>query len=207
MMLGAGAVRPRRIPSIRPFREAPMIPRPDASEHMPYYGKYVDLVPDGDLIQMLRAHLDETLALVRGLPEERGGHRYADGKWSIREVLGHVIDTERIFAYRALRIARGDATPMEGFDENAYAAASEADSRTLADLAEELEHVRLGNIAFLRGLSHDALARTGTANGAAVTVRALAWILAGHELHHRGLLHERYLSGEAAPSAAVAAVG
>lgn len=201
-MLRAGTVRPRRIPSIRPIREAPMIPRPDASEHLPYFGKYVELVPDGDLIQMLRTHLDETLALVRGVPEERGGHRYAEGKWSIREVLGHVIDTERVFAYRALRIARGDATPLEGFDENAYAAASEADSRTLADLAEELEHVRLGSIAFLRGLSHEALARRGTASGAEVTVRALAWILAGHELHHRGLLQERYLSGASSPAAA-----
>ena len=179
-----------------------MIPRPDASEHLPYYGKYVELVPDGDLIQMLRIQLDETLALVRGLHEERGGHRYAAGKWSIREVLGHVIDTERIFAYRALRIARGDATPMEGFDENANAAASEADTRTLADLAGGLEHVRLGNVAFLRGLSYEALARRGTANGAEVTVRALALILAGHELHHSGLLHERYLSGAPAPAAA-----
>lgn len=178
-----------------------MIPRPDASEHLPYYGKYVALVPDGDLIAMLRAQLDETLALVRGLPEAQGGHRYAPGKWSIREVLGHVIDTERVFAYRALRIARGDATPMEGFDENAYAAASDADGRTLADLAEELQHVRLGNIAFFRALSGEALARRGTANGAEVTVRALAWILAGHELHHRGLLHERYLADAPAASA------
>lgn len=178
-----------------------MIPRPDASEHLPYYAKYVNLVPDGDLLAMLRAQLDETLALVRGLPEAQGGHRYAPGKWSIREVLGHVIDTERIFAYRALRIARGDATPMEGFDENAYAAASDADVRTLADLADELEHVRLGNIAFFRGLTDEAVARRGTANGAEVTVRALAWILAGHELHHRGLLRERYLAGESAAAA------
>ena len=178
-----------------------MIPRPDASEHLPYYAKYVDLVPDGDLVQTLRAQLDETLALVRGLPEEQGGHRYAPGKWSIREVLGHVIDAERIFAYRALRIARGDQTPMEGFDENAYAAASGADARTLADLADELEHVRLGNIVFFRSLSDDVLARRGTANGAEVSVRALAWILAGHELHHRALLRERYLAGEAAAAA------
>jgi hypothetical protein len=175
-----------------------MIPRPDASEHQPYYRKYVDLVPDGDLVQTLRAQLDETLALVGGVPEGRGGHRYAPGKWSIREVLGHVIDTERVFAYRALRIARGDATPMEGFDENAYAAASDADARTLADLAEELRHVRLGNVAFFRALGDEALARRGTANGAEVTVRALAWILAGHELHHRALLRERYLADERA---------
>lgn len=178
-----------------------MIPRPHASEHLEYYSKYVDRVPDGDLLQMLHAQLDETLALVRGLPEEQGGHRYAPGKWSIREVLGHVIDTERVFAYRALRIARGDATPMEGFDENAYADTSDADARTLADLADELEHLRLGNIVFFRGLRDEALTRRGTANGAEVTVRALAWILAGHELHHRGLLRERYLDGEPAAAA------
>ena len=175
-----------------------MIPRPDEFEHLPYYRKYVDLVPDGDLVQMLRTQLDETLSMVRGLREEQGGHRYAPSKWSVREVLGHVIDTERVFAYRALRIARGDATPMEGFDENAYAAASAADTRTLADLADELEHVRLGNVAFFRALKDEALGRRGTANGAEVTVRALAWILAGHELHHRGLLRERYLAPAAA---------
>jgi len=176
-----------------------MIPRPDPSEHLPYYSRYVDLVPDGDLVQTLRAQLEETLSLVRGLSEAQGGHRYAPGKWSIREVLGHVIDTERIFVYRALRIARGDQTPMEGFDENAYAAASDADTRTLAELADELEHLRLASIAFFRALAGEVLARRGTANGAEVSVRAVAWILAGHELHHRGLLRERYLE---APSPA-----
>ena len=170
-----------------------MIPRPDASEYLQYYGKYVDRVPDGDLLQTLRAQLDETLALVRGLPEEQGGHRYAPGKWSIREVVGHVIDAERIFAYRALRIARGDTTPLPGFDENAYAAASEADARTLAGLADELEHVRLSNIAMLRGLSDEALARRGTASDAPVSARALAWIIAGHVIHHSNVLSERYL--------------
>lgn len=172
-----------------------MIPRPDASEHLPYYARYVDRVPEGDLLQTLRAQLQETLALVRGLPEERGGHRYAPGKWSIRQVLSHVIDTERIFAYRALRIARGDATPLASFDENAYAAASNADARTLADLAEELEHVRLGNLAMFRALDGEALARRGAASGGEVSVRALAWILAGHERHHVALLRERYLAG------------
>jgi uncharacterized damage-inducible protein DinB len=179
-----------------------MIPRPDASEHLPYYGKYVERVPDGDLLQTLRTQLDETLALVRGLPEERGGHRYAPGKWSIREVLSHVIDAERIFAYRALRIARGDATPLASFDENAYAAESNAAARTLADLAEELAHVRLGNLALFRGLDDEALARRGTASGGEVSVRALAWIIAGHERHHVALLRERYLA-EAPAAAAV----
>lgn len=178
-----------------------MIPRPDASEYLPYYGKYIDRVPDGDLVKTLRAQLDETLALVRGLDDEQGGHRYAPGKWSIREVLQHVIDAERIFAYRALRIARGDATPLASFDENAYAEASNADARTLADLSDELEHVRLSTLALLRPLDGEALARRGTASGAEVSVRALAWIIAGHELHHVSVLRERYLSDAGAAAA------
>lgn len=171
-----------------------MIPRPDASEHLPYYARYIDRVPDGDLLQTLRTQLDDTLSLVRGLDESRGGHRYAPGKWTIREVLAHVIDAERIFAYRALRIARGDATPLSSFDENAYAENAGAESRTLADLADELEHVRLGNLAMFRALSDEALARMGTASGGPVSVRALAWIIAGHEMHHVALLRERYLA-------------
>lgn len=175
-----------------------MIPRPDASEYLAYYGTYIDKVPDGDLLQTLGAQLDETLALVRGLDESAGGHRYAPGKWSVRDVLAHVIDAERIFAYRALRIARGDRTPLASFDENAYAQAANADARTLADLAQELEHVRRGNLLFLASLDHEALARRGTASDAEVSVRALAWIIAGHERHHAALLRERYLPGLAA---------
>jgi uncharacterized damage-inducible protein DinB len=178
-----------------------MIPRPDASEHLPYYGKYVDRVPDGDLLRTLRDQLDETLALVRGVDESQGGHRYAPGKWSIRDVLSHVIDAERIFAYRALRIARGDQTPLESFDENAYAEAADADARTLADLAEELEHVRRANLSLFASLGDEALARRGTASGGVVSVRALAWIIAGHERHHVALLRERYLPGLGAAAA------
>lgn len=185
-------------PSTHPRPRPPMIPRPDASEYLAYYGKYIEKVPDGDLLQTLREQLDETLALVRGLPEEQGGHAYAPGKWSIRGVIQHVIDAERIFAYRALRISRGDRTPLASFDENAYAHIANADARTLADLADELEHVRLGNLALFRGLSDEALARRGTASDAEVSVRALAWIIAGHERHHVGLLRERYLPGLAA---------
>lgn len=178
-----------------------MISRPDASEHLPYYSKYVDRVPDGDLLQTLRDQLDETLALVRGLDESQGGHAYAPGKWTIRGVLQHVIDAERIFAYRALRIARGDQTPLESFDENAYAQTAGADARTLADLAEELEHVRRANLSLFTSLSDEALARRGTASGGVVSVRALAWIIAGHERHHVALLRERYLAGAAAATA------
>lgn len=169
-----------------------MIPRPAPSEHAPFYARYVDGVPDGDLLSILEAQLNQVLAFVRGLPESRGGHRYAPGKWSIREVLGHMMDTERIFAYRALRIARGDATPLAGFEENAYVAAASFDARTLADLAEEYEAVRRSTLHLFRHLDREALARAGTANNAAVTVRALAWIIAGHERHHLGLLRGAY---------------
>jgi uncharacterized damage-inducible protein DinB len=177
-----------------------MIPKPDASEFLAYYGKYIDQVQGDDALQALQTQLPETLTLVRGLAEGQGGHRYAPGKWSIRQVLAHVIDAERIFAYRALRISRGDPTPLASFDENAYAENAGADARTLADLADELEHLRLANVALLRALDDETLARRGTASDAEVSVRALAWIIAGHELHHRTLLRERYLAD--APAAA-----
>lgn len=172
-----------------------MIPRPDPSEHLPYYARYVDLVPDGDLLETLRAQLGEMLELVRGLDEAQGGHRYAPEKWSIRQVLGHVIDCERVFCYRALRIARGDRTPLAGFDEDAFVAGADFDARTLVDLARELEHVRLATLDLFRPLNQEELARRGIANDAEISVRALAWIAAGHERHHVKLLRERYLPG------------
>ena len=172
-----------------------MIPRPAASEYAPFYARYVDGVPDGDLPSILQAQLNQVLSFARGLSEERGGHRYAPGKWSIREVLGHMVDVERIFAYRALRIARGDATPLAGFEENAYVQAGRFDARTLADLAEEYEAVRRATLHLFRHLDDEALARSGTANGADVSVRALAWIIAGHERHHLGMLRGAYSEG------------
>ncbi|HEX8394531.1 MAG TPA: DinB family protein [Longimicrobium sp.] len=171
-----------------------MIPKPDASEFLEYYGKYVARVPGGDAMQVLQNQMDEVAALVRELPEERGGHRYAPDKWSIREVLGHIMDAERIFAYRALRIARGDATPLASFDENAYVPAGRFDQRTLADLMEEYQAVRRATILLFRPMDDEALGRMGVASGAGVSVRALAWIIAGHEAHHVHLLRERYLA-------------
>ena len=172
-----------------------MIARPDASEHAPYYARYVDGVPDGDLLSILEAQLNQVLSFARGLPEARGGHRYAEGKWSIREVLGHLVDCERIFAYRALRIARGDTTPLAGFDENPYVQAGRFDARTLADLADEYEAVRRATLHLFRHLDDVAVNRRGTANGTEVSVRALAWIIAGHERHHLGMLRGVYSEG------------
>jgi uncharacterized damage-inducible protein DinB len=167
--------------------------RPDKSEYLPYYEKYVALVPAGDIIETLRRQSGDTLALLGSLDEARAGYAYEPGKWSIKGVVGHVIDTERIFAYRALRFARGDQTPLPGYDQDEYGRAANFDARTLADLTDEFQSVRAATVALLRGLDGEAWQRRGTANNAEVTVRALAHIIAGHELHHMQVLRERYL--------------
>lgn len=167
--------------------------RPAATEFSPYYSKYIDQVPDGDLLATLTTQHEDTAGLVRGIPEDRADHRYAPGKWSIREVLGHLADTERIFAYRALRVARGDATPLPGFDENAYVANANFAVRSLASLVDELRVIRQATLALYRPLADEELLREGSANGAPITPRALAWIIAGHERHHLAILRERYL--------------
>jgi hypothetical protein len=171
---------------------AAAIPRPAAAEYDPYYGRYIDKVPEGDLLRTLEAQARETQALLAGLSDAKALHRYAPGKWSIKEVIGHVADTERVYSYRALRFARADATALPGFDENAWVPAGNFDARPVADLAAELDAVRRATLALFRGLDAAALARRGTANDAAVSVRAIAWIIAGHERHHVALLHERY---------------
>jgi uncharacterized damage-inducible protein DinB len=170
------------------------IARPGTDEYAPYYGTYIGKVPDGDLRSMLSSQLAETLALIQSIPESRGGHRYAPDKWSIKEVLGHLADSERIFSYRALRIARGDATPLPGFEQDDYVPAGGFDGRTLRDLADELAAVRQATIHLFAHLDQTALERRGTASGKPVSVRALAYIIAGHELHHLGILKTRYLS-------------
>ncbi|HYO63819.1 MAG TPA: DinB family protein [Pyrinomonadaceae bacterium] len=168
--------------------------RPEETEYLAYYGRYVALVPEGDILGTLRAQLEDTVALLRGVPESQETFRYADGKWSVRELVGHMIDTERIFAYRALRFARNDQTPLPGYDENEYVSNSSYDSYALADLAAELRSVREATMFLFKHMDAAAWRRTGSANGAEVSVRALAYIIAGHELHHRGILRDRYLS-------------
>ena len=170
-----------------------MIPRPAKDEYSPYYAGYIARVPDGDLCATLAAQLTDTRALVHTIPEARGIHRYAPGKWSIKEVLGHVIDTERIMSYRALRFARADETPLPGFEQNDYVPAGGFDQRMLQDLGEELAAVRLATIHQLRHLDPAALTRRGTASGKQFSVRALAYIIAGHERHHVEILKTKYL--------------
>jgi hypothetical protein len=168
--------------------------RPDPSEYGAYYGRYISLVPDGPIVERLRDQIAETLALLRSLPEARGDHRYAPGKWSIKEMVGHIADSERVFSYRALRIGRGDETPLPGFEQNDYVNAGGFGARTLRHLVDELETVRRGTVLLLEGFDDAAMVRRGTASGFPVSVRALAYILAGHELHHRNVLKERYLT-------------
>jgi hypothetical protein len=169
------------------------MPRPAVGEYLPYYDRYITRVPDGDVVQILSGQVGDTLALLRSIEAERSLHRYAPGKWSMRDLVQHMIDTERVMTYRAMTIARGDATPLPGFEENDWARVADADRRDWLDLADELEAVRAATIAFFRGLDDEATARRGSANGAAVTVRALAFIIAGHERHHVSILRERYL--------------
>jgi uncharacterized damage-inducible protein DinB len=173
---------------------AALIPRPDATEYAPFYGNYIGKVPDGDLLKILEQQRREMQALLARIPEAKALHRYAPGKWSIKEVVGHIMDAERVFCYRALRFARADTKPLQGFDENAWVPAGKFDARSLADLAAELDAVRGSTIALFRGCDADALARRGSANNQEISVRALAYIVAGHERHHMAILRERYLA-------------
>lgn len=168
-------------------------PRPDKSEYPAYCEGYIARVPDGDIVGTLGKQLDETLALIKSIPESRGDWRYAEGKWSIKEVVGHVIDGERVFAYRALRFARGDATPLSGFEQDDYVLGGAFDKRSLSDLANEYEHVRRATLSLLSNLDAEAWSRRGAANNNEVTVSALAFIIAGHERHHVEILRTRYL--------------
>ncbi len=169
-----------------------IVGRPKAEEHDPYFGRYVSLVQDPDILSTLQKQWGETMALLRGLSEEDGDFRYAPGKWSAKEVVGHVNDTERIFAYRALRMARADKTPLAGFEQDDYVRTGGFEKRRLADLVEEFDAIRKTTMFLFRGLEPDAWTRAGIANNGALTVRALAYLIAGHELHHRRIFQEKY---------------
>jgi hypothetical protein len=167
--------------------------RPAKSEFLPYYERYISLVPDGDVLSTLTAQMSETQALLRGLPASVAAYRYAPDKWCVNQLVGHVIDSERLFANRALRFARNDATPVPGFEQDDYVRNSTFDAYPLSELADELETVRQSTLFLFRHLGEEAWTRRGIANNAEVSVRALAYIIAGHELHHREILRSRYL--------------
>jgi uncharacterized damage-inducible protein DinB len=171
----------------------PNLPRPAAGDAAPYYFTYIDQVPEGDVFAVLAGGVAETRRLLAGLPPEREHHRYAPGKWTIREVLGHVIDAERVFCYRAFHFARGQAAPLPSMEQDEFVATAGADRRPVAELLDELDLLRRSHLALFRGLDADAWERTGTASGVTFRVRAIPFMVAGHEIHHRRGLAERYL--------------
>lgn len=167
--------------------------RPASNEHAAYYGKYIGLVPDGEIVATLDSQIRDTLALLSPVSESAGDYRYAPGKWTLKEVLGHVIDAERVFSFRALWFARGDENPLPGFEQDDYVRAADSGERTLKGLIEELEAVRRSTVLLFRSFPEPAWSRRGIASHNEVSVRALAWIIAGHELHHRRGIREDYL--------------
>jgi len=159
-----------------------------------YYFTYIDLVePDEDVLTALEQEIVKTRALLGGLPEEAGDIRYAEGKWSIRESLGHVIDAERVFSFRAFAMGRGDRQPIPGMEQDEYAKASNAGERSLAFLLDEFEAVRSATVALFRSFDDEAWARRGTASGFEFVVRAFPYIVLGHERHHHVIFRDRYL--------------
>jgi uncharacterized damage-inducible protein DinB len=171
-----------------------MLSRPAADEYFEYYGKYVALVPDGDVRDHMRAQLAETMALLSGVSDAKAEQAYGAGKWTLKEALLHMADAERVFSYRILRISRGDQTPLPGFEQNDWVPHSCANKRTLANLVMEFAAVRASTLALLDSMSAEAWTRTGTASGHGISVRALAYIAAGHERHHLAIIRERYLA-------------
>jgi len=159
-----------------------------------FYKNYVKQIEETDLIQALRISGHRMLELAHFIKEEKSDYRYAEGKWSIRELLCHVIDAERIFTYRALRFARNDKTPLSGFEENHYAPQANASGRSLKKIADEMSHLRASTIDLFESFTPEMLLRKGIASNNELSVMALGFIIAGHETHHRKILMERYLS-------------
>lgn len=168
--------------------------RPVAGDHAPYYDLYVDQVPAGDVLETLRASLEETRALLAGRPAAWARHRYAPDKWSVAEVVGHLVDTERTFAHRAFVIARQDPVAPPDMDQDGYARVSNADQRPLDDLVAELAAVRGATLALFASFDDAIWSRHGTAAGRSFAVRSFPFVVAGHEIHHRRVLVERYVS-------------
>lgn len=167
--------------------------RPAENDYGPFYAEYVSLVPEDDVLSAIEKQSSETQRLLSSLDDARAMYRYAEGKWSVKEVIGHLTDAERVFGYRAMCIARGEQQSLPGFDENDYMVHANFDAWRLGDLAECYALVRRANIVMFRNLTEDAWARRGVANEHEITVRAIAYIIVGHERHHANVLRERYL--------------
>ena len=167
--------------------------RPQPDEHAPYFSRYIELVPEEDLLGAIETQTRETAALLAGVGEEKAAFRYAPDKWSIKQLVGHVTDAERVFAFRLLAFARGEQSPLPGFDENVYVENAGFDARPFAELLDAFAATRRATLLLLRGLPPEAWTRSGTANEKPISVRAVAYTLLGHELHHVKVLRERYL--------------
>ena len=167
--------------------------RPEPNECAPYYHTYISQVPQGDIIEILEKQLEETVNLLSGLSEEKALFRYAPDKWSIKEIIGHVTDAERVFAYRALNIARNDKSELPGMEQDDYVKFAKFDDLSLADLVEEFRHVRQSNIFLFKNFDEEMQMRKGIASDCEFTVRTFPFIIAGHEKHHQNVLKERYL--------------
>ena len=168
-----------------------MIPRPTDDEYGSFYKGYIDNVPATGPQALLEAQLS-AFARLREISEATGNHRYADGKWTVKELIGHMADTERVFSYRLLRIARADATPLAGFDENAWAVVAPHAGRELPDVVDEMIAVRHATLSLVLSLDEAATTRTGIANNKLCSARAIVWIMPGHAQHHLDILKDRY---------------
>jgi hypothetical protein len=169
------------------------ITKPQVGEYAPYYHSYISQVEQNDLPEALNHSHQQFIALLNKLPQQKHNYRYAEGKWTIKEMLAHIIDTERVFMYRALSFARNDKSELPGFDENEWAAEANAEARSMDALIEEYKHARKANMLFFEGITDEISRRKGKANNNALSVRAIGFIISGHELHHLSVLKERYL--------------
>lgn len=166
--------------------------RPATREFAPYYGRYIEMVPQDHPLSALEASFREAQDFLPAIPEVKADFRYAEGKWTVKELLQHITDTERVMAWRALSLARNEEKALPGFDENAYAQAADVSGRSMKEIGEELLDLKRSNISLFRGFTNEALLRTGTMNGVPASVRALGFIIAGHQRHHFNVLEERY---------------
>ncbi|MGE8203061.1 DinB family protein [Heyndrickxia sp. NPDC080065] len=174
--------------------------RPESGEYFPYYSTYINLVPDEDILQILNDQMNKTITLLEDISDTQAHFKYAPGKWSVKEVLGHIADTERIMGYRLLCISRGETISLPGYDDKAYVERAKFERQSIQALLENLKIVRQSTIHLLKSLDEDAWLQRGTANDSEVTVRALAYIIAGHELHHLQIIKERYFRSENYPT-------
>jgi uncharacterized damage-inducible protein DinB len=171
-----------------------MSSRPQPSEYEASYLKhYIDLVKDDNILQALKNQLSGALQFLSSISEEKSNHRYAEGKWSIKEVLGHICDTERIFAFRALCISRGEKQSLPGYEQNDYIANGNFNNCSFKDLVEEFRLLRESNLVMIRNFSDEMMSRSGMANGKRISVRTILFAIAGHELHHLNVIREKYL--------------